>query len=47
MIFGGGGFNQIEVYFSLKNSLLFHPIMAGSYDNHSSFISKDSINDLP
>lgn len=47
MIFGGGGFNQIQVYFSLKHSLLFHPIMAGSYDNHSTFISNDAIIDLP
>ena len=47
MIFGGGGFNQIQVYFSLKNNLLFYPIMAGSYDNHSTFISNDAIIDLP
>lgn len=47
MIFGGGGYNQIQVYFSLKNSLLFHPIMGGSYDNHSSFVSNDAILDLP
>lgn len=47
MIFGGGGFNQIEVYFSLKNSLLFHPIMGCSYDNHSTYISNDAIVDLP
>lgn len=47
MIFGGGGYNQVQVYFSLKNSLRFHPIMAGSYDNHSSFISNDAIFDLP
>lgn len=47
MIFGGGGYNQIQVYFSLKNNMLFHPILAGSYDNHSTFISNDAITDLP
>ena len=47
MLFGGGGYSQIQVYFSLKNSLLFHPIMGSSYDNHSSFISNDAIIDLP
>lgn len=47
MLFGGGGYSQIQVYFSLKNSLLFHPIMGSSYDNHSSFISNDAILDLP
>ncbi len=47
MIFGGGGYNQIQVYFSLKNSLLFHPIMGCSCDNHSSFISNDAILNLP
>lgn len=47
MIFGGGGYNQIAVYFALKNSILFHPIMGCSYDNHSTFISNDAIIDLP
>lgn len=47
MIFGGGGYSAIQVYFSLKNSMRFHPIMAGSYDNHSTYISKDAIIDLP
>lgn len=47
MIFGGGGYNQIQIHSSLKNSLLFHPIMGCSYDNHSSFISNDVIVGLP
>lgn len=47
MIFGGGGYNQIAVYFALKNSLLFHPVMGCSYDNHSTFISNDAVTDLP
>lgn len=47
MIFGGGGYSAIQVYFSLKNSMRFHPIMAGSYDNHATYISKDAIIDLP
>lgn len=47
MIFGGGGYNAVQVYFSLKNSVRFHPIMVGSYDNHATYISKDAIIDLP
>lgn len=47
LIFGGGGYNAIQVYFSLKHSMRFHPIMAGSYDNHSTYISNDAIIDLP
>ena len=47
MIFGGGGYAAVQVYFALKNSLRFHPIMAGSYDNHSTYISNDSIINLP
>ncbi len=47
MIFGGGDYPAIETYFALKHSIRFHPIMAGSYDNHSSYISNDAITDLP
>ena len=47
MIFGGGGYAAVQVYFALKHSLRFHPIMAGSYDNHATYISNDSIIDLP
>lgn len=47
MIFGGGGYAEIQVYFALKHSLRFHPIMAGSYDSHATYISKDAIIDLP
>lgn len=47
MIFGGGGYAAVQTYFALKNSLRFHPIMAGSYDNHATYISNDAIIDLP
>lgn len=47
MIFGGGGYPAVEVYFALKHSVRFHPIMAGSYDNHATYISNDAIIDLP
>ena len=47
MIFGGGGYAQIQVYFSLKHSVRFHPIMGSSYPNHSQFISNDALTDLP
>lgn len=46
MIFGGG-YNAVQVYFSLKNNLRFYPIMAGSYDSHATFISNDAIINLP
>ena len=47
MIFGGGGYNDIQIYFSLKHCLRFHPIMAGSYSNHAEYICNDAIDDLP
>ena len=47
MIFGGGGYSAVEIYFSLKHNLRFYPIMAGSYDNHARYISNDAIIDLP
>lgn len=47
LIFGGGGYNASLVYFSLKNTLRYHPILASSNDNHSTFISRDAITDLP
>ena len=47
MIFGGGGYAAVQAYFALKHSLRFHPIMAGSYDNHATYISNDAIIDLP
>ena len=47
MIFGGGGYSAVETYFALKHSFRFHPIMAGSYDNHARYISNDAIIDLP
>lgn len=47
MIFGGGGYAAVQVYFALKHSPRFHPIMAGSYDNHATYISNDAMIDLP
>lgn len=47
LIFGGGSYNAIQVYFALKDSLRFRPILASSNDNHSTFISKDAITNLP
>lgn len=47
MIFGGGSYGAIQVYYALKHSLRFHPIMVGSYDNHATYISNDAVIDLP
>lgn len=47
LIFGGGSYTSCQIYFSLKDSLRFKPILASSNDNHSTFICKDAITDLP
>lgn len=47
LIFGGGGYNAIQIYFSLKNTLRYHPVLVSGNDNHSTFISNDAVIDLP
>lgn len=47
LILGGGGYNAQSVYQALKDTLRYNPILASGNDNHSSFISKDAITDLP
>lgn len=47
LIFGGGSYAASQVYFSLKDTVRYKPILASSSDNHSTFICKDSIIDLP
>ncbi len=47
LIFGGGGYNAIQLYFALKNTLRYHPILISSNDNHSAFICKEAVTDLP
>lgn len=47
LIFGGGGYNAQEVYFSLRDSVRYHPILASSNDNHSTFIDGEAITNLP
>lgn len=47
LIFGGGSYNAAQVYFCLKDTVRYHPILASSSDNHSSFICKDVVTDLP
>lgn len=47
LIFGGGSYNASQIYFALKNTVRFNPILASSGDNHSTFICKDAITDLP
>lgn len=47
MIFSGGSYPGIEVYYALKDSVVFHPIMASSYSDHSSFVTDDYIENLP
>ena len=47
MIFSGGAYPGIEVYYALKDSVIFHPIMASSYSDHSSFVTEDYIENMP
>lgn len=47
MIFSGGAYPGIEIHNSLKDNLVFHPVMASSYSDHSCFISGDYIETVP
>lgn len=47
MIFSGGSYPGIEIYYALKDSVVFHPIMASSYSDHSSFVTDDYLENLP
>ncbi len=47
MIFSGGAYPGIEIHNCLRDSLVFHPIMASSYSDHSRFVSGDYIDTLP
>lgn len=47
MIFSGGAYPGIEIYYALKDSVVFHPIMASSYADHSSFVTEDYMENLP
>lgn len=47
LIFSGGGYNAVEIYFCLKDNLLFYPIGASSYSDHAEFLFKKSFNNLP
>lgn len=47
LIFGGGGYNAIQIYFALKDSLRYHPVLISSNDNHSTFVCADAVTDLP
>ena len=47
MIFSGGSYPGIEIYYALKDSVVFHPIMASSYADHSSFVTEDYMENLP
>ena len=47
LIFGGGAYNAQEVYFALRGTVRYNPILASSNDNHSIFIDSNAITDLP
>lgn len=47
MIFSGGSYPGIEIYFALKDSVVFKPIMASSYSDHSRFVAFDYLSDMP
>ncbi len=47
MIFSGGSYPGIEIYFALKHSMAFRPIMASSYSDHSRFVTEDFMENVP
>lgn len=47
LIFGGGGYNALQIYAALKDCMRFYPVLASSNDNHSVFVCSDAITDLP
>lgn len=47
LIFSGGSYPGIEIYFSLQHNLLFNPIAISSYQDHSEFVFKEYHTDLP
>lgn len=47
LVFPGAGYPAIEICTYLKHSMRFHVIAASSYPNHSEFVCKDTVTDLP
>ena len=47
LIFSGGSYPGIEIYYSLQHNLLFNPIAISSYPDHSEFVFKYYYNNLP
>ena len=43
LIFGGGAYNAQEVYFALRGTVRYNPILASSNDNHSIFIDSNEL----
>lgn len=47
LVFSGGSYPGVEIYFCLKDNLLFNPIAGSSYEDHSQFLFRESYCDLP
>lgn len=47
LIFSGGSYPAVEIYFCLQHNMLFNPIAASSYEDHSQFLFKESYCSLP
>lgn len=47
LIFSGGAYPGIQIYYCLQHNKLFHPIAASSYSDHSRFVFMDYVDDLP
>lgn len=47
LVFSGGSYPGIEVYFSLQHNMLFNPIGISSYSDHSEFVFKEYYTNLP
>lgn len=47
LVFSGGSYPGIEIYYALQHNLLFNPIGISSYSDHSEFVFKDFYTKLP
>lgn len=47
LVFSGGSYPGIQIYFALKNNLRYNVIAASSYSDHSAFVYKEYYEKLP
>lgn len=47
LIFSGGSYPAIQIYYCLQHSKLFNPIAASSYSDHARFVFREYVDNLP